>query len=103
MENISNLVAPSGLLVIAALRNCSFYKINNHFFPCANINEVDLFTTLQNCGFKDINVEACSVPKCANEGFTSVMFSSAIKKTNEDLARSIGKKSSFANIKKLRN
>ena len=81
MKNIVSLVAKNGTLLLSALRNCSFYRIKNMQFPCANINEGDLITILLECGFKlkNIQVDICNIPECAPEGFTSMMFARAIK------------------------
>lgn len=82
MKNISSLVEPGGMLLMASLRNCSFYKNGNDFFPCANINEEDIAEVLKENGFlRDKSlIEIFEVPECQPEGFTGIMCSRAIKR-----------------------
>lgn len=79
MKNLFNVVEDSGKIIVAALRNCRFYRVGNQFFPSANINENDMKILLSEEGFTDINIEVVQVPDCAHEGFTSLVFTSAKK------------------------
>lgn len=81
MKNICSLVDKNGLVLIASLRNCSHYKSGNLFYPCANVNEVDMKKVLKECGFnpKKTSIEVFRIPECKPEGFTSIMCASAIK------------------------
>ncbi len=76
MRNILSLIAPKGKILVAALRNCTFYHVGNRVFPSANINEIDFADFLIGEGFptNDFKIEVCNVPECKNEGFDSMMF-----------------------------
>ena len=47
MQNIASLVAPGGLLIVAARRLCPYYQDGGIQFPSANIDENDLLSALQ--------------------------------------------------------
>lgn len=81
MKNILSLVEDKGMILIAALRNCSFYRVSNQLFPCANINENDLQEILIKEGFQQKNtyLEIHEVPECSHEGFESIMFAKSLK------------------------
>jgi hypothetical protein len=80
IRNICTLVAPTGRILIAALRNCCAYRLGEHAFPSANIDEADLEAILLDVGFSrnTLHIEVSDVPECAQEGFTSVIFARAI-------------------------
>ena len=79
MRNIIGMVSAGGTILISALRNCASYKVGNYDFPCAKIDENDLFSILSNNGYQknNISIEICSVPECKSEGFTSMMLACA--------------------------
>lgn len=81
MKNIINLVAPNGILIMSALRNCRVYKNGDSLFPCANINERDLKEVFFEAGILTENqkIQISSVPQCAHEGFSSLLLASAKK------------------------
>jgi hypothetical protein len=81
MRNISTLVAPSGRILIAALRQCRAYHLGERTFPAANVDENDLESVLIEAGFLrvSLDIRVCDVPECIEEGFSSVMFARAIK------------------------
>ncbi len=80
MRNISSLVQKNGIFFVTALRNCSFYKSGDQFFPCANINEKNLYDVLLKNGYKKNNIliKIYTVPECSDEGFSSIMCARAI-------------------------
>lgn len=80
IRNTTTLVAPSGRILIAALRHCRAYRSGEHTFPSANIDEADLEAILLEVGFSrnTLHIEVSDVPECAQEGFTSVIFARAI-------------------------
>ena len=85
MKNIFNTVEDSGSLLVAALRNCRFYRSGKKIFPSANINEHNLKDVLEEGGF-DMNnlvIEVKEVPQCAKDGFTQIILAHAIKKRKE--------------------
>lgn len=81
MTNILNLLAPSGTILVAALRNCTFYTVGNHTFPSANINEDDLTDMFLSNNFseQDVNIKVIDIPERDSEGFTSIMLARARK------------------------
>lgn len=81
MKNILNLVEPSGTILLAALHNCSFYKLGRNFFPCANITKRDLYDILLESGFRrsEIAIDIKKVPECKAEGYSSLVFARATK------------------------
>ena len=46
MRHISDLVAPGGTFVTAALRRCRFYLVGGKPFPSANVDEHDVAAVL---------------------------------------------------------
>ncbi len=76
MKNIFNLADSGGVILIAALRNCTYYKVGDRFFPCANINERDIEKVVLDSGLniKDIRIEVRDVVECEGKGFTSLVF-----------------------------
>lgn len=83
MCNISNLVAPAGRLLVAALRKCKSYRVGEREFPSANVDERDMEEVLVSGSFskEETYVEVCNTPECAGEGFESIMFARSIKKS----------------------
>jgi len=79
MKNIFNTVERNGMILLAALRNCEYYFSGKHRFPSANVNEIDLLKILKANEFTKIDIEVRDVEECQAEGFTSIMFASAIK------------------------
>lgn len=51
LKNISTLVAPSGILLLSAIKNSSFYHLSKKRFPAVSIYEQDLITILKRLGF----------------------------------------------------
>ncbi len=76
IKNLLSLASPKGLVLVSALRNCKMYRVGDKYFPCANVNEVDLREAIiaGNNNIEDILIETHSVPDCENEGFVSIMF-----------------------------
>jgi nicotinamide N-methyltransferase len=94
MNNLFTLVAPGGLLIVAALRKASHYEIQRKAansprqqFPSANVDENDLLEALQHGGFNPTTIDLQVVRflgDCYKErepGFEGVVLASAEKLT----------------------
>lgn len=96
MCNIFSLLDEEGIILFSALRNCKQYRNGGHFFPSANINEIDILELLSK-NFFDLNatfIEIVNVPECISEGFESIIFvrsqrrkKSEIKKLAKKISR----------------
>ena len=84
MAHIIGLLAPGGLLITAALRRCSGYRVGTQRFPSANIDEHDVAELLKRHGFdmarSRIGVEA--VPD--RRGYGAIVLASAFRTDTED-------------------
>lgn len=78
MRNVSSLVAPGGLFLTAALRNCSQYRVAGLHFPCANVNETDMETSLNSCQFTDIQILVRDVPDLVTHGYESIVMAAGV-------------------------
>lgn len=82
MHNISNLVAPTGKLLVAALKKCKSYRVGNNFFPSANIDEGDLENLFDDSFIKsEQKIESCNTESCAEQGFENLLFARFVKKS----------------------
>jgi hypothetical protein len=77
MRNITSLVAPGGVLLVAALRRCSSYTVGGQTFPGASIDETDLASVYRELAMSSIDIESVNVPDRAPHGFDSVLLSTA--------------------------
>jgi hypothetical protein len=78
LRNITSLLAPGGRLVLAALRNCSFYRVGDLRFPSPAIDEHDLQRALAMLSFdmSSIVLQVCNVPEQVRSGFQSIALAS---------------------------
>ena len=83
MANVARLVAPSGWMILSALRSADKYLVCGKEFPATSIDEGDMRQSLIDAGFvpKTIIVEVCPC-EWAEEGFDSIIVCSAQKETN---------------------
>ncbi len=82
MKNTISLLTPGGFFVTSALRNCTYYKVGNKLFPCANINEKDFQKIFKEPDF-DITrvvIKVENVPEHKNVGYESIVLASGFKK-----------------------
>lgn len=81
MSNILGLLNPGGVLIMAALRNCRAYKVGEHWFPSADIDETDLRTALDCAGFcrDHTHIEARVVPGQSRRGYDGILLASGRK------------------------
>jgi SAM-dependent methyltransferase len=77
MRNIATLLAPGGLLLVAALRRCRSYVVGPHTFPAANIDGSDLDSVYRELGMSTVAIETINVPDRSPHGFDSILLSSA--------------------------
>ena len=77
MLNIASLIAPGGLLLIAALRRCKAYTVGMQSFPSAQIEEDDLASVFEQLGLREVGIEAVELPNRATHGFESIVLASA--------------------------
>lgn len=75
MENMFTLLETNGVMLLTALRRCSYYRVGNYSFPCANIDEFDLENLLIKNGFSKSNfkIEVCQADR-SSEGFEGLIF-----------------------------
>ncbi|BCM92906.1 hypothetical protein IAD21_04790 [Abditibacteriota bacterium] len=79
MTNISSLVEPGGTLILSVCGAANAYAVGDRNFPCAGVDEVDVLSSLRDNGFTDIDVRVRQVPSQTEQGFSSVVFASAVK------------------------
>lgn len=80
IKNIASLVKLGGVLLLSSCGGASFYRVGNHYFPGANIDEHDVLACLQDNNFTEISLKVRQVPHNADQGFSSVIFAYAIKR-----------------------
>ena len=82
VRNISELIEPSGWIILSALRNTDKYFVNGKQFPSANVSEDDVKSALEESGFhiSTIEVEVRPVPMWEAEGFNSIVIACAQRK-----------------------
>ncbi len=79
MKNIISLVAPGGTLILSCCSSANAYAVGELFFPCAGVDETDVLASLRENGFTDIDLRVRQVPAQTEQGFSSVIFASAVK------------------------
>ncbi|RYX81924.1 hypothetical protein EON83_22035 [bacterium] len=79
MRNISSLVETGGTLIISVCGAASAYAVGDRYFPCAGVDEKDVLACLLEIGFTDIDLRVRQVPSQSEQGFSSVVFASAVK------------------------
>ena len=74
LANLVQLVAPGGLLILAAMRRCREYHVFDRTFPTAFIDETDFATELPQLGFppEQTVIRSVSVADWAEQGFDSI-------------------------------
>ena len=79
-RNITSLLAPGGLLVLAALRHCRSYFVGGVRFPSPCIDERHLQLALNAAGLarEQQAIEVAEVPDQRSHGFDSIVMASAI-------------------------
>jgi hypothetical protein len=78
-RNIASLVAPSGCLVLGALRRCRAWRLGGASLPSPCIDERHLEFVLDAAGFapSDRILEVADVPDQAGNGFSSILLACA--------------------------
>lgn len=79
MRNIASLVAPGGTLILSSCGEAAAYAVGERNFPCAGVDAVDVLACLRDIGFTDIDVRLRQVPTQSEQGFSNVVFASAVK------------------------
>ena len=79
MNNILNIIAARGEILIAALRKCSYYKFGDETYPSANIDEKDIETLLLQRKFKVDDLKVFPVVDCVDNGFSSIILAKGTK------------------------
>ena len=79
MKNIASLVAPGGTLILSSCGEAAAYAVGERYFPCAGVGVVDVLVCLREIGFTDIDVRLRQVPSQSEQGFSNVVFASAVK------------------------
>ena len=79
-HNIASLVRPGGLMLTAALRRCSRYKVGERFFPSANVDASDLRMVLEEDFVPStVSVEAREMAEHEVQGYTGILLARALK------------------------
>lgn len=81
MANILGLLKPGGLFVGAALRRCRRYRVGQAYFPCADIDEVDVEEALRRAGCErhSIRIEVEAVPQHRALGYDGIVLAAAVR------------------------
>jgi hypothetical protein len=75
MKHISDLVAPGGTFVTAALRRCRFYLVGGKPFPSANVDEHDIGAVLAPAfGGERGSIEVREVPEHEALGYSGIVL-----------------------------
>lgn len=80
-KNLLGLVNPGGWIIIAALRNTSYYMVDQVYFPSPNVNERDFRRIFAQSNFdlETVNVKIISAKLWINVGIKSLIILSAQK------------------------
>lgn len=82
MANIFTLIEPSGIIILAALRNADSYQVLEQHFPSPHVDENDFRDLFEKGSFlhKTIDIQVIPIPEYAEEeGFDSVIMAKAMK------------------------
>lgn len=77
MRNIMSLVKPGGVLILSACGAGSFYRVGDLYFPSTKLNPQDVLACLRDNSFINIDLRIRQIP--AEQGFSNVIFASAVK------------------------
>lgn len=82
MKNIFNLVQPSGTMLLAALKECGYYRIGDDFFPSANVSEQNVKDIFLENGFgsDEFLITTVDVPECLDDGYAGLIFARGVKR-----------------------
>lgn len=77
MARIAKLAQPGGLLLVAALRRSSGYRVGGKIFPSADVDERDLRAALApHCRLDSLRIECRELPEHAAQGYAGIMLAS---------------------------
>lgn len=79
MQNIMSLVKPGGVLILSACGAGNFYRVGDRYFPCTKLNGQDVFASLCDNNFTNIDLRIRQVPDNSEQGFSNVIFARAVK------------------------
>lgn len=81
IKNITSLVEPGGIFVLACLRKARYYKVGSLSFPSANVDE-HLVRKILEVDFtpKSIKIEVKKLPSHKDQGYTGVILAYATKR-----------------------
>ena len=81
IKNISSLVKPGGVLVLACLRKALHYRAGASYFPSANVDEVLVYQLLcLDFKLETITIETKELPHHAHQGYSGIILAHATKK-----------------------
>ncbi|MCW3061620.1 MAG: hypothetical protein JWQ02_3441 [Capsulimonas sp.] len=81
MRNILSLVAPGGTVFLSACGAANYYCVGGRNFPCAGVTPNDTLKSLTDNGFGDIDIRVRLVPAHTEQGYSSVIFARAVKRS----------------------
>lgn len=78
-RHIAGLVAPGGLLLLAALRRCAAYRVGDLQFPSANVDERDIAALLHASGFDPARtrIDVATTPRQRRLGYDGIVLAAA--------------------------
>lgn len=76
MRNVLRVVKPGGTFLMWALRGCTSYRVGERWFPAANLQRRDLYSTLIVCGAdpRQLQIEERDVYGHAAQGYAGVLM-----------------------------
>ncbi|MBV9616075.1 MAG: hypothetical protein JO031_11520 [Ktedonobacteraceae bacterium] len=75
LQNILSLLKPQGTLILTALKNATYYHVQEKKFPAVSIDEHIVIQTLRKFGFSDSNILVQTVPaSLPYRGYSGIML-----------------------------
>jgi hypothetical protein len=78
-DHIASLVAPGGVFILSACASSNAYAVGERYFPCAGVDESDVLSSCARDNSSTIDLRVRQVPAQTEQGFSSVIFASAVK------------------------
>jgi hypothetical protein len=79
MRHIAGLVRSGGTLILSACGAADYYMVGERRFPCAGVDGKDVLSSLDENGFMHIDLRIRQVPDHSEQGYSCVIFASAVK------------------------
>lgn len=80
MQNMMSLVKPGGVLLLSAVgKSANFYRVGDRYFPCTSIDGQDVFASLCENNFTNIDLRIRACPHHLKEDYNYLIFAHAVK------------------------